>query len=67
MDLQNVINLLEEVGQEEIVSKLKKVSEKEQKEFVSQINDRKSYDPSDDDKECTFSPRINHYYRPYYK
>ena len=39
MDLENVINLLEEVGQEEIVSKLKKISEKEQKEFVSQIND----------------------------
>ena len=30
-------------------------------------NIRRSYDISDDDKECTFSPRINHYYRPYFK
>ena len=38
MDLKNVIKLLEEVGQEDIVSKLKKVSTKEQNEFVNQIN-----------------------------
>ena len=37
------------------------------KRVNKKINNRKSYDPSDDDKECTFSPRINHYYRPYYK
>jgi hypothetical protein len=30
-------------------------------------NIRRNYDISDDDKECTFSPRINHYYRPYFK
>ena len=28
---------------------------------------KKSFDISDDEKECTFSPRINHYYKPYYK
>ena len=37
MDLKRVIELLEEVGQEEIVSKLKNVSKEEQKEFVDQI------------------------------
>ena len=39
MDLEDVINLLEEVGQNEIVSKLKEVSKDEQKEFVNQVND----------------------------
>ena len=39
MDLKSVIELLEEVGQEEIVSKLKEVSKEEQNEFVKQIND----------------------------
>ena len=38
-ELKNVIELLEEVGQEEIVTKLKSVSEQEQKEFVQQVND----------------------------
>ena len=38
MDLERVIELLEEVGQKEIVSKLKKVSIKEQIEFLNQIN-----------------------------
>ena len=38
MDLKRVIELLEEVGQEEIVSKLKNVSVDEQNEFVDQIN-----------------------------
>ena len=39
MDLKCVIELLEEVDQEEIISKLKKVSIKEQNEFVKQINE----------------------------
>ena len=39
MDLKRVIELLEEVGQEEIISKLKKVSIEEQNEFVKQINE----------------------------
>ena len=39
MDLIRVIELLEEVGQEEIISKLKKVSIEEQNEFVKQINE----------------------------
>ena len=39
MELIDVINLLEEVGQNEIVSKLKEVSKEEQKEFVDQVNE----------------------------
>ena len=39
MDLKRVVELLEEVGQEEIISKLKKVSIEEQNEFVKQINE----------------------------
>ena len=39
MELQDIINLLEEVGQDEIVSKLKEVSEDEQREFVNQVNE----------------------------
>ena len=39
MDLKNVIDLLEEVGQSEIVQKLKEVSKEEQEAFVNQIND----------------------------
>ena len=39
MELQDVINLLEEVGQEEIVSKLKKVTKDEQIKFVNQVNE----------------------------
>ena len=39
MDLEHIINLLEEVGQNEIVSRLKKVSKEEQKEFINQINE----------------------------
>ena len=39
MELEDVINLLEEVGQNEIVSKLKKVSKVEQKDFVDQVNE----------------------------
>ena len=39
MDLKSVIELLEEVGQEEIVLKLKEVSKEEQNEFVKQINE----------------------------
>ena len=39
MELKDVINLLEEVGQNEIISKLKEVSKEEQKEFVNQINE----------------------------
>ena len=39
MELQDILNLLEEVGQEEIVSKLKKVSKDEQTEFVNQVNE----------------------------
>ena len=39
MELEDVINLLEEVGQNEIVSKLKDVSKEEQKQFVNQVNE----------------------------
>ena len=39
MELESIINLLKEVGQEDIVSKLKKVSKEEQNEFVNQINE----------------------------
>ena len=39
MELEEIIKLLEEVGQEDIVSKLKKVSKDEQNEFVNQINE----------------------------
>ena len=39
MELIDVINLLEEVGQNEIVSKLKEVSKEEQKDFVDQVNE----------------------------
>ena len=39
MDLKNVIELLEEVGQQEIVKKLKEVSLEEQIAFVKQINE----------------------------
>jgi UDP-sugar pyrophosphorylase len=38
MNLNHVIELLEEVGQKEIVSKLKNVSVEEQNEFVNQLN-----------------------------
>ena len=39
MDLKRVIEILEEVDQKEIVSKLKNVSKEEQNEFVNQINE----------------------------
>ena len=39
MELEDIINLFEEVGQNEIVSKLKEVSKEEQKEFVNQVNE----------------------------
>ena len=39
MEFKEVISLLEEVGQNEIISKLKEVSKEEQKEFVNQINE----------------------------
>ena len=39
MELQDIINLLEEVGQDEIVEKLKNVSKDEQREFVNQVNE----------------------------
>ena len=39
MELQDIINLFEELGQEEIVAKLKEVSEDEQREFVNQVNE----------------------------
>jgi UDP-sugar pyrophosphorylase len=39
MELKDVISLLEEVGQNEIISKLKEVSKEEQKEFVNQVNE----------------------------
>ena len=39
MDLKNVIDLLEEVGQSEIVKKLKEVSKDEQEAFINQINE----------------------------
>ena len=45
MELNDIIKLLEEVGQEDIVSKLKTVSKDEQNEFVKQINEL--------DKACT--------------
>ena len=38
MDSEEVLKLLEELGQNEIISKFNRVSPKEQKEFVSQIN-----------------------------
>ena len=38
MNLNQVIELLEEIGQEQIVSKLKDVSKEEQNGFVNQIN-----------------------------
>ena len=38
MDSHAVLNLLKELNQEEIISKFKKVSQKEQNEFISQIN-----------------------------
>ena len=39
MNLKNVIDLLEEVGQFHIIQKLKEVSEEEQEVFVNQINE----------------------------
>ena len=39
MELQDIIALFEELEQEEIVSKLKKVSKDEQIEFVNQVNE----------------------------
>ena len=39
MDLEHVITLLKENGQEEIVSKLKKVSIQAKTEFINQINE----------------------------
>ena len=39
MELENIIKLLEEVGQEDIVSKLKKATKEEQNDFVNQINE----------------------------
>ena len=39
MDLEKVIKLLKEVGQEEIIAKLKSVSAKEQNDFVNQISE----------------------------
>jgi UDP-sugar pyrophosphorylase len=45
MELEDIIKLLEEVGQEDIVSKLKTVTKDEQNEFVKQINEL--------DKACT--------------
>ncbi len=39
MELKNVVELLEEVGQQEIVQKLKQVTLDEQKAVVSQINE----------------------------
>jgi len=39
MDLKRVIEILEEVDQKEIVSKLKNVSKEEQNEFVNQFNE----------------------------
>ena len=38
MDSESVLRLLEELGQEEIISKFRRVSLQEQNEFVSQIN-----------------------------
>ena len=37
MEPESVINLLEELGQKEIISKFKKASKQEQKEFIAQI------------------------------
>ena len=39
MDLKDIIYLLEEVGQSEIVKKLKEVDTYEQEAFINQIND----------------------------
>ena len=39
MELEDIMKLLEEVGQDDIVSKLKKVSKDEQNEFINQINE----------------------------
>ena len=39
MDLKNVIDLLEEVGQSEIIKKLKEVDKYEQEAFINQINE----------------------------
>ena len=39
MDLKNIIDLLEEVGQGQIVTKLKEVDKDEQKAFINQINE----------------------------
>ena len=39
MNLKNVINLLEELGQIEILNKLKEVSKEEQDIFIKQINE----------------------------
>ena len=38
MDSESVLNLLEELGQEAIISKFREVSPQEQQEFISQIN-----------------------------
>ena len=38
MELKHVIELLEETGQKEIISKLKTVTKEEQEEFIKQIN-----------------------------
>ena len=39
MDLKNVIDLLEDVGQSEIIKKLKEVDKYEQEAFINQINE----------------------------
>ena len=39
MNLKNVIDLLKEVGQFQIIQKLKEVSKEEQEVFVNQINE----------------------------
>ena len=38
MDLESVLNLLEELGQNHIISKFRTVSKQEQQDFISQIN-----------------------------
>lgn len=38
MDSDSVINLLEELGQNDIISKFRTVSQQEQQDFISQIN-----------------------------
>ena len=38
MDSESVLNLLEELGQDAIISKFQEVSPQEQQEFISQIN-----------------------------